>query len=487
MRKPKDTLLVLIAAVVIAVNALPLKVKRDNEKELPHSRDYYDGYIKALVDHYQEIFRHGREIKGEKDSASVALDSSDGKTADSTVVLASKKSDMSEDAIKPANNSNKPVEPGTADQKAKNTTSNNVLYKNPEQPRQPTLSDTELSESATPDAHKKNENKKQDNQKSVVLKRAKAENAKDQLMIADDQDKLPETMQDIKYFTAASADLEDMKKRSTEDSSELEPANQDTGLARAAVQDALIAKPATKRTAEMESESKVISHSSSTYTPGNPFKNAPSKGNNQPASQLAKPNMQLQIPSAKSSPKESSQAESELESDEPDAPENNQFMPEPKYFNAPIINQQFMPVLLVPVPVDGSRFASAGSRNAAVVKRGKGDEDKKDDKDDDDEDEEEPETSYLAPLHGHPGWFEAGHGIPYGYSHGGYAYHPHSYGHHGSGHHGSGHHGHGHNMVLDNGVMWPFGESNMHTPCGCDGANGPFSPLIARSLPRFVY
>ena len=55
-------LLVVICVVVISTQAKPLE-----EPELPHSREFYAGYIKAITDNFDQLFETDRETRSTKE------------------------------------------------------------------------------------------------------------------------------------------------------------------------------------------------------------------------------------------------------------------------------------------------------------------------------------------------------------------------------------------------------------------------------------
>ena len=562
MREPKGSILLLLflAAALVARGA-PLGSKED--EQLPHSKDYYDGYVHALVDHYDEIFRSQRDVSAEKQED------------------ASKKNTVAEGSGENAleKNDTQNASENTTGETLANTTNNSQAneptndtvgdrpYVNPEQTGKPPVTDTEKEEAPTPDAHKKAEN-----DQSVNPEAADMSNIQKSMFKASDATNLPETMQDIKFYTGKAREFEDMKRKRSTDSDfpvQLDAKPQQPIAVGAAppVGPSAAVSPSSMPAAtpdtvgdsskrnDMKSESKIISHSASTYTPGDPFKNPPQVPQNTPPDpnkeepykkdnkETGKEDTETVVEKKEEDESAKNQKETEEKQDEKEADdaentddkenkeegekvseakkefdgkskeeENDKEGEEEEEFNsAP--SQAFIPMLLVPVSVEnkedygGISDASGERKDLLGNKR---EDKKKDDKkkeDDDDDDDEHDDHAYLAPLWGYPGWYEAGHGIPYGYGndvlyghheqgHHGYGHHGHgyhlehhgfghhgfghqglghhSYGHHGSGHHGYGHHGYGHNdlLQLDNGVIWPYGGhggmSYFYSPCGCN-------------------
>ena len=618
MKEPKGSGILLLLAIVAAINTAPLP--GSNEEKLPHSRDYYDGYVRALVDHYDEIYRSQRDLtQKDKDKGE---SSKETELAEGATEPAAKKDEIdgANGETNDATQANQTTESQGNGQN--DTTTSDQPYMNPEQTGKPPVSDTKQEEAPVPDAHKLNE----DENTSSASESLK--DVKENMFKANDATNLPETMQDIKFYTGKSKEFEDMKrKRSTENEAPvIKPATAPEAKSSIAPVSQSLAAPATQVAAQpqqlatvaakvapqqqispvkapdaevnsdkrnqakpdMNSESKIISHSSSTYTPGDPFKNPPVVPNNDKDPNKEEPYEKEVVPQEESGDAEASgndddsEGESDAEDQKADVKKKSEKKSETEEStetekdddslanesdnedsdtkedetadeNEDDTNsddddseeetsseerQSIVPMLLVPVAMDngrdiGAMFASAGERKDKVgKKRQEKKEDKKDDKKKDDKDDDEHDNhAYLAPLCGYPGWYEAGHGIPYGYGtnmlhgcghyeighhgyghhghhgyghhifgdhdiigyglghHGGYGIGHHGYGHHGIGHHGygsghggyhlldthgyGGHHGlgyghHGHGLHLDNGVILPYGGAVFfHSPCGC--------------------
>ena len=713
MKEPKGSVLLLALTVLIVAESAPVI----QEEKLPHSQDYYDGYVKALVDHFDDLFRNAREV---------SADNSESKVADVASQEAAKKDDIQSARA----NGERNISERSQQANDQNNTVQDRPYTNPEETGKTPASDTEKEEQPTPDAHLN----KEDKQMSTS-----PEETKQNMFKAEDTTSMPETMQDVKLYTGKSMDFEDMKKRSTDieastneksvtaktfvfkpkesSSASTVPAaiplslqatqtftasasapvvaaaNVPVATAANAPLMAPVSVPAAQSVAavaqvpvtssatpaatstvsqpnqenakrnDMQSESKVISHSSSTYTPGDPSKTPPqqvptppdpnkeepykkdekneieeeekqndaensksveedpreeegqndaensksieeapkveekqedaenSKSMKEDPKEEERQNDAENVKSMKEDPKEEEgqkdamdedPKEEEIEKDadysksiEEDPKEEEQTNEKPKEENTEDANknmkeadkeenndsaenvdnydagkkegdkefskesdeeedneeergstsvQPFMGMVLLPMEEmrnAGSLLGSAGERKDNVgAKRGDGDK-KKDDKKDDDDDEHH-DHAYIAPLWGYPGWYEAGHGIPYGYGtnmlygcggyhrprghhciglgdlgyghyglggyglgHHGYGlgHHGYGFGHHGYGygHHGFGHHG---GLRLDNGVIWPYGGEVVaffNTPCGC--SSEPFGSNVGHSLP----
>ncbi|XP_065071796.1 protein IWS1 homolog [Rhopilema esculentum] len=567
MREPKGSILLLLfLAAALVVRGAPLGSKED--EQLPHSKDYYDGYVHALVDHYDEIFRSQRDVSAEKQEDA----SKKNTVAEGSGENALEKNDtqnVSENTIGESLVNNSQANEPT------NDTVSDKPYVNPEQTGKPPVTDTEKEEAPTPDAHKKTEN-----DQSVNPEVADMSNIQKSMFKASDATNLPETMQDIKFYTGKARESEDMKRKRSTDSDfpvqlDAKPQQPIAAGAAPAVGPSAAISPSSMPAAtpdtvadsskrdDMKSESKIVSHSASTYTPGDPFKNPPQVPQNTPPDpnkeepykkdnkESGKEDTEMVVEkkeedeSAKNQKKtekkqDGKEAEDAGNADDKENEEESEKVSEAKkefdgkseeeendkdkeeaeeeFNSAP--NQAFIPMLLVPVSVEnkedygGISDASGERKDLLGNKR---EDKKKDDKkkeDDDDDDDEHDNHAYLAPLWGYPGWYEAGHGIPYGYGndvlyghhqqghhgygHHGHGYHQgvghygfghhglghhglghhglghHSYGHHGSGHHGYGHHGYGHNdlLQLENGVIWPYGGhggmSYFYSPCGCN-------------------
>eukprot|EP00112_Aurelia_sp_Birch-Aquarium-sp1_P002176 Seg1234.8 transcript_id=Seg1234.8/GoldUCD/mRNA.D3Y31 product="hypothetical protein" protein_id=Seg1234.8/GoldUCD/D3Y31 len=635
MKEPKGSGLLLLLAIVAVINAAPLPGR--NEEKLPHSRDYYDGYVRALVDHYDEIYRSQRDLTPKDENKG---DSTKETAVAEGVTETAAKKDEIKDANGEANEAIQANQTAESQANGQNDTTSDQPYMNPEQTGKPPVTDTKQEEAPVPDAHKLNENEKTSGA-SESLK-----DVKENMFKAEDTTNLPETMQDIKFYTGKSKEFEDMKrKRSTENEAPvIQPATAPAAKSNIAPVSQSLAAPATQVAAQpqqlatvaaqvvpqqpmspikaaeaqvnsdkrnqakpdMNSESKIISHSSSTYTPGDPNKNPPVVPNNDKDPNKEEPYEKEIIPEEESGDAEASgddedsegesdveddkkvevnkksekksEAEESMETEKKDeSPEdesdnddsdikedeaadkteddNNSDDDDADEETSSEERQSVVPMLLVPIAMDDSRdmgamFASAGERKDNVGKKRqakkeeKKDDKKKDDKKDDDDDEHE--HAYLAPLCGYPGWYEAGHGIPYGYGtnmlhgcghheighhgyghhghhgyghhtfgdhdiigyglghHGGYGMGHHGYGHHGIGHHGyghghggyhlldihgyGGHHGHGyghhgHGLHLDNGVIMPYGGGAMFFHSPCGCHSGGLASEMSMGLP----
>jgi len=723
MKEPKGSVLLLALTVFIVTESAPVF----QEEKLPHSQDYYDGYVKALVDHFDDLFRNTREV---------SADNSDSKVADVASNEAAKKDDIQS----ASSNSESNISGRSQQVNDQNNTVQDRPYTNPEETGKAPASDTEKEEQPTPDAHLNKENKQVS---------TSPEETKQNMFKTEDATSIPETMQDVKLYTGKSMDFEDMKKRSTDlEASTNEKsvtaktfvfkpkeslststvpaaiplaaqaaqttqtvtasanaplvasasmpvataANMPVVTAANALLTAPVSVPAAQSVAQlpaassatpgatssvsqpvqentkrndMQSESKVISHSSSTYTPGDPSKTPPQQVPTPPDPNKEEPykkdekneieeeekqkddensksmeeddkederqkddensksteedtkeeekqksaenskaieeddkeeERERDAENTKSMEEDPKEEETEKDADneksieeDPNEEEQTNMKPKKEKFEDANKNmkeadktenddsadnvenydegkkevdkeiskesdeegneeefsstsvQPFMGMVLLPMEEmqnAGSLVGSAGERKDSVgAKRGDGDK-KKDDKKDDDDDEHH-DHAYLAPLCGYPGWYEAGHGIPYGYGtnmlygchghhghrghhclglgdlgyglggcgfgHHGFGHHGYGFGHHGYGfghhgyglgHHGYGlgHHGYGygglgygfghHGLRLDNGVIWPYGGEVVaffNTPCGC--SSEPFGSNVGHSLP----
>ena len=50
-----------------------VKAKPFDEPELPHSREFYAGYIKAITDNFDQLFESDRETRSIKDEDNVKV------------------------------------------------------------------------------------------------------------------------------------------------------------------------------------------------------------------------------------------------------------------------------------------------------------------------------------------------------------------------------------------------------------------------------
>ena len=527
-----------VGLVVVTAKSISVKESAEDSKgEFPHSKDYYDGYIRAIVDNYDELFNSGRKARSTNEQEANVQDNqqannTENKETNSPISasgkqnaqasLAAKHAENKEGAQKPESDNqdaqeNQSEAPGK-DQESENQPQDvpvSKLKDNQKQPSDPPLdpyksvesgkpddskSDTKESESATPDStagetDDNNNNNNKDNSEDKNNKELTNVNLQEHeekvktfaAEIKDDdgeeesgsgeaeqavqrnlieaftkntkKEDLVESLDDIKHFEGNGDDFEDMKKRDAEndnindtkgDNNSTVDAKQESKAELSKQEDQ---DEETKDNRDYESTSKVVSHSSSTYTPGDPNK-MPSNSNQQTQQTQAPSSTNPQLNSKDEKSKSTEKHESSKVSKKSthsknvkmlkEAYEQGEYRPSmvQPYYNrenamlvSPVVYGTMTPMYMYYLPIYGvntynpsghestpSDYAAyksnvlRGSKKSLTskkaTKKDKEEKDKDDEDDDDDDDKDDHEHVYLMPLEHHPGWFEYGHGMP---------------------------------------------------------------------------